>query len=156
MIIRRLLRFPLVIELRLTDSASLHVVDILLAKPIRERHFRQMSPSVPFVLAAAVGQQVASFVVLVIVRLVADQVLPVDELIARIIRIIRPDDGISFAHLTNPFEKFRLIARRQVHLAIDDVIDGSQEVFYFACLKQAGDFGAAATAVSERFTQLFI
>ena len=84
-----------------------------------------MSPSVPFVLAAAVGQQVAGFVVLVIVRLV-DQVLPVDELITRIIRIIRPDDCISFTHLTNPFEKFRFIARRQVHLAIDDVIDGGE------------------------------
>jgi hypothetical protein len=99
------------IELRFGDTASQHVVSIFLAKTVRECDFGQLSPRVPLELASFVGEQVALIVIPIVVLLITDQVFPVDELIARIIRIFRADDGISYSDFADTFEQFVMAAR---------------------------------------------
>jgi hypothetical protein len=105
------LRFALMVELRFADTASQHVVRIFLAKTVRECDFGQLSPCVPLELAPFVGKQAALIVILVVVLFETDQVFPVDELIARIIRIFRADDGISYSDFADTFEQFVMAAR---------------------------------------------
>jgi hypothetical protein len=67
--------------------------------------------------------------------------------------IVRADDRISFADLADPFEKLRLLARRQVHFAVDDVVDGGQNVLNFAGLEHGGNIDAV-TVLSPSFLPL--
>src|SRR5262249_8650603 len=84
MVLSRLLRVAIMIEVCLADPAAEHIILVALSEPIREGHLRQLAANVPFVLAASVRQQVTGIVVIVVIILISDRVLPMDKLIARV------------------------------------------------------------------------
>lgn len=126
MISRRLLVASAVIKLCLRDAAAEHVIGVFFAEAVRERHFRQLTARVPFILAATVGKQAPVGIILVVVFLITNEVLTVNKLIARVISILRPNNRISFADFADSFEKFGMLTWRQVYFTIDNVIDGSK------------------------------
>ncbi|MEX2460400.1 MAG: hypothetical protein WD469_03740 [Paenibacillaceae bacterium] len=136
MVNSRMLLFATVVELGFGHSTTLHIVGVFLAKTVRERNFSQVTARIPLVLASTVRLQVADRIILVIVFLVAYLVVAMDQLIPRVIHILRSDNGISFSNFMNPFKKFRFIARGQVNFTVDDIVDSGDNMLDFSRFEQ--------------------